>query len=367
MKKKLLVFHTMVAPYRVDFFNNLALHFDMMMCIDRKMDYDILYSDLKKDYHFNYSEFLSTNGFLKTYCFVKKKIEDEQPDIVMVSECGIISLIVILINLLKRKYKVVSIIDDSYDQLTKGRQFTYKHLWAERILVPRFDQVITVEQRVADIFRNKYGKGIAFPIIRDEGSYRRLLKDALIYTNKYIDKYALNNFNVILFVGRFVKSKNINILIDAYNRLKSNNTKLVLVGAGDDESHLRSLCKNNDVIFTGALSGNRLYAWYNIAKCFVLPSIVEPFGAVVNEALMAGCPCIVSERAGSSSLIKEGINGYVFNPLNVEELSEKIRLVLDQTNNLSSSVSIRPSLMQTTFQEEFEKIVNCLDCANYEQ
>lgn len=70
---------------------------------------------------------------------------------------------------------------------------------------------------------------------------------------------------------------------------------------------------NHNIIFTGRLEGDYLYAWYNIAEIFILPSIKEPFGAVTNEALLGGCFSLISDKAGSNCLIKKGINGYVFN------------------------------------------------------
>ena len=64
--------------------------------------------------------------------------------------------------------------------------------------------------------------------------------------------------------------------------------------------------------------------WYNIANYLILSSYTEAFGAVTNEALLAGCKGIISINAGSNCLIKEGINGYIFNPSNIPELATKM-------------------------------------------
>ena len=63
-------------------------------------------------------------------------------------------------------------------------------------------------------------------------------------------------------------------------------------------------------LFTGRKSGQELMAWYNVGGIHLLPSRQEAFGAVTGEALAAGLYSLVSERAGSSSLIRPG-NGRV--------------------------------------------------------
>ena len=361
-KKKLLVFHTKVAPYRVDFFNKLAEQYDMFLCMDRKFVYGGLYTDIEKTYLFQYREMRSANGKRATYNEIKKEINKHKPDIVMVSECGLISLSVIIYRWLHMgKFKVVSIIDDSYDQLTEGRQFTKRHVMAEKVMIPRFDQVINVDERVSTLFRERYGKGVSFPIIRDEIKYRNCLTSSLPISRKYIERYRLTGKKVVLYVGRFVKLKNIPSLINATRKVEEKNWKLVLVGAGDQEETIREMASGDDrIIMTGSLSGNALYAWYNIANVFVLASYQEAFGAVTNEALMAGCKCLISNRAGSSCLIEEGTNGYCFDPLNESEMVQKLQLLLRDTRQIEEKPEVRPCLMQTTFDKEIKKVIDAL-------
>ena len=361
-KKKLLVFHTKVAPYRVDFFNTLAGHYDMYLCMDRKSVYGGLYTDIEKSYRFLYKEMATPQSIRAAYKYVAKEIQTWKPDIVMVSECGLISLMAVLYRKLhKARYRIVSIIDDSYDQLTEGRQFTKRHEWAEKLLVPCFDQVINVDERVAGLFRNRYGKGVSFPIIRDENLYRCILDDALPISNEYIERYSLSGKKIVLYVGRFVPLKNIPSIIKAFQKIGDDNSRLVLVGDGEEKSNIVTLCEGDDrVIMTCSLSGKALYAWYNIANLFVLASYQESFGAVTNEALMAGCKCLITERAGSSSLIKDGENGSCFNPLDEDDLAEKMRKLLNESEPIRDAAEIRPCLMQTTYEEEMNKVLSAI-------
>ena len=359
--KKLLVFHTIVAPYRVDFFNYLWKSYDMTMCIDRKEVYTSLYKDIEKKYLFNYSEFSTSKGIWSTFRYVISVIRSVKPDVVLVSECGIISIIVVLYRLLTfGKYRIVSIIDDSYNMLVDNNQFTKRHEKAEKVLIPRFDGIINVEPRVSDFFQKRYGKGIYFPIIRDEKKFRQQLIDALPISTDYIKKYQLGGKRVVLFVGRFVELKNVPRIIEAVQSLEDDSVRLVLVGAGPEEDKYRHIADTGRVFFTGPLSGLELYAWYNVADVLVLASTQEAFGAVTNEALMAGCKCVVSERAGSSCLIKDGINGYVINPLDIMELEIKLKLLLQQVDITNKKDVIKPCMMQTTFETEINKVINII-------
>lgn len=110
----------------------------------------------------------------------------------------------------------------------------------------------------------------------------------------------------MLFVGRLVDVKNLNFLIEVFSDyvLLNKNARLILVGDGDKKNELKNLVLNLNiqdyVLFTGRYENEELYAWYKIADYFILPSTSETFGAVVNEALIAGLPVLCSNLAGAS-------------------------------------------------------------------
>ena len=130
-------------------------------------------------------------------------------------------------------------------------------------------------------------------------------------------------------MGRLVAQKNVKVILRAFARLDQKHNLLVIVGDGPEFPHLILLAKqlNLQVRFTGRLEGDALYAWYNAADVFVLASRQEPFGAVTNEALLAGCYVLVSQKAGSSCLVVEGENGYTFEPDDIDALVEKMEQV----------------------------------------
>lgn len=124
-----------------------------------------------------------------------------------------------------------------------------------------------------------------------------------------------------LYVGRLAPEKNVSTLLSAWlkYRKEGGNWPLVLVGDGPEKDRLLDRLKNEphgpDVVFAGHQSASHLAPFYAFAGCFVLPSTREPWGLVVNEAMAAGLPVLVSSHCGSAEdLVLPGCNGFHFDP-----------------------------------------------------
>lgn len=358
VRNKLLVFHPTIAPYRVDFFNDLSRAFEIKLCIcdvhSQTFDYSKIYSQLEfKPVPIGSHYRLPFKGFWK-------QLDSFLPDVVLVSEFGLGTISVLLHRWIKRKsYKIVSICDDSYNMLTEDNDFSLMHKWARKIIAPMLDDIIVVEPKVERWYQERYKKGFFFPIIRDANKQREVYHVVLNDSLDVMYKMQLEDKNIFLYVGRFVAIKNIETIIKAFSSLDQKENVLVLVGSGEEESQLKSLVSqlNCNVLFTGRLEGNSLYAWYNIADYFVLASCLEPFGAVTNEALLAGCYCLVSNKAGSHSLIEEGQNGYTFSPMNVGELGEKMKQVIRVFPKMRPLKQVKPNLMTIEYQELMKNLI----------
>lgn len=130
---------------------------------------------------------------------------------------------------------------------------------------------------------------------------------------------------------RFVEKKNLFFLLDAFKIFNSKNDLFHLIIAGDGplrsklEQHAKSLNIEEKVIFIGYIEYDDIPFFYQNAKCFILPSLVEQWGLVINESLAAGTPVLVSERAGSApNLVVNKDSGFTFNPLEKEDLVNKM-------------------------------------------
>ena len=148
-------------------------------------------------------------------------------------------------------------------------------------------------------------------------------------------------------MGRLVKLKNVDTLIRAFSRYQGENDLLVIVGDGPEKDNLVRLSSELacNASFMGFLEGPALDVWYNVAHVLILPSYQESFGAVTNEALIAGCYCLVSEKAGSQCLIKDGVNGFVFSAMDVDDLERKLFLARSLPFDTYGDGEVRASKM----------------------
>ena len=120
---------------------------------------------------------------------------------------------------------------------------------------------------------------------------------------------------VFLCVARFSPEKNLDLLIEAFlESTASEAFQLHLIGGGPEESRLRERAGGSDRIrFMDWVSYADLPGAYARACFFVLPSRFEPWGLVVNEAMAAGLPVVVSDACGCQpDLVRDGVNGVVF-------------------------------------------------------
>lgn len=119
------------------------------------------------------------------------------------------------------------------------------------------------------------------------------------------EKLDLAGREVILFVGRLVPVKGVDLLIDAMARLRERRpaSLAVIVGEGEErpplEGRIRRLGLEEDVRMVGFVEPQELVRWYAAADLFCLPSRFEPWGAVVNEAMACRLPVVLSDRVGA--------------------------------------------------------------------
>jgi hypothetical protein len=129
---------------------------------------------------------------------------------------------------------------------------------------------------------------------------------------------------------RFIPEKNLPGLLAGYARYRTAATEawnLVLLGDGPLREQVRStiheLRLEDSVLLPGFKQYEELPAYFGLADAFVLPSVSETWGLVVNEAMAAGLPVIVSIRCGCApDLVEEGKNGWTFDPTSVDSLAE---------------------------------------------
>ena len=159
------------------------------------------------------------------------------------------------------------------------------------------------------------------PYAVDNERFQKGAKEASAHRGTFLASLGLSPERPrIVFSGKLTTIKAPEILLEAFAKLGEPRPSLCFVGDGPLRSMLearaRELGVGDRVCFAGFRNQRELPAFYDLADVFVLPSRVEPWGLVVNEAMNAGRAIVVSDRVGSGAdLVKPGENGAVF-PIN---------------------------------------------------
>ena len=141
---------------------------------------------------------------------------------------------------------------------------------------------------------------------------------------------------IYCFIGRMVKDKGINELVEAFVQLYSENqkTRLILVGPFENDldpllpSTTKSICSHPGIRFIGFINDVRPYL--AISQVLVFPSYREGFPNVVMQAGAMGVPCVVSDINGCNEIIDDGINGIIIPVKNSNAVLKAMREMINQ-------------------------------------
>lgn len=167
---------------------------------------------------------------------------------------------------------------------------------------------------------------------------------------------------VFLLVGRALRRKGFQNFLEAWGRLsEQEHAKIsaVIVGDGDflsDLKHQAAAASLRNVRFVGAQSPDQLARYYSAADVFVIPSLEDVWGLVVNEAMCFGLPILASQFAGASqSLVAGSTIGRLFNPADIDEFATRL-LEWAESPPPMSRAKCRQILAQQTFDRSVESI-----------
>jgi glycosyltransferase involved in cell wall biosynthesis len=128
-----------------------------------------------------------------------------------------------------------------------------------------------------------------------------------------------------LYLGRLSEEKNLKMLIEAFNELPD--FSLSIYGNGTQRSELEEMAEGSNISFSEHIDNKELHSIFAEHDFLILPSITEPWGLVVEEALYFGLPVVVSNRCGSSVLIENGVNGLIIDPMDIEGLKNVLKSI----------------------------------------
>jgi glycosyltransferase involved in cell wall biosynthesis/predicted metal-dependent phosphoesterase TrpH len=173
----------------------------------------------------------------------------------------------------------------------------------------------------------------------------------------FFEKFGAMNGEVrLLYVGRISREKDLDLLADAYRRLRKESlpVQLFVVGHGP---YSETLAKSiPEAFFTGYLKGTELATAYASADVFVFPSTTDTFGNVILEAQASGLPVVVSDSGGPKELVANNTNGLITKSHDVEDFTRAIRaLVTNRALRERMANAARDSVTDRSWPRAFAK------------
>ena len=367
-----LLFYPALAPYRIDLFNRLAKELDFkVVFLHNKVPYhpELDQNCLKNVLQCNYDILKSSVGVKNRslHLGLWREINRFQPDVTITVEYSFATMSTLLYRKsIDRKNMGFTILTTDNPCILSARKCLRK--LASHLGNHSADSILVYTDQIRETLAKlsvPAEKIFVCANHQEEKSFSNKLDKARNLTGKTIRIHGLAGKHILLFVGRLAQEKGADRVIRAFAQAMRNsmNCVFVLVGSGTEKTMLQKLANKEGigdrVLFLGHLKGNELHVWYLLAGAVILCSDFDPYGAVVNEALLAGIPVLCSSYAGAHVLIKESKNGYVFHPYDIETLTSLINKILTKAPTVDvAAITHRPNLMPIPFERDVEGFIN---------
>ncbi len=165
--------------------------------------------------------------------------------------------------------------------------------------------------------------------------------------------------NIVLYLGRLSREKNVDVLINAASYLKNDKIKFVIGGTGPLLDKYKEMVNNKGLgekfKFVGFVKETDLPNYYASADVVCLPSTFETQGIVSLEALASGTPVVGADYLALKNLITNGKNGELFKPMSAKDCALKIKKVI---NNKSSYKEPEKTAREYSIEKMTDKLLN---------
>jgi glycosyltransferase involved in cell wall biosynthesis len=346
-KVKVAVIHNTIAPYRHPLFEELAKRVELTVYYCAAKHASRAWDLWPRNYNYEYKilpripiKILSEEASLNFS--IIKEILRNRPDVMIIG--GYVDPTMWLALFTAKLLKIPVI------YWTEGMKEPQTLLGALtrpiRILFVKKADAIIVPGKLSKQYVISLGansdKVFIAPNSIDNNLFISLSQRFLPLKEKIKKELNLSNKIVILTVAQLIKRKGLEFLVQAYAMLERERkeTALVIVGSGPLRQHLEELSKSLGVknikfIPTG-LKLEELVKLYCIADVFVLPTLEDIWGFVINEAMACGLP-VISTTASQAAreMIHLGRNGYIVKPARADQLYLALKAVVSNPTRMA--------------------------------
>lgn len=218
----------------------------------------------------------------------------------------------------------------------------------------RVDKFLAISETVGNRIRNYYNRdsNVIYPPLTQ---LPVTPFDGLGVPSSSKDNYPLPMMpDFYLIVARLFPFKNIDVAVDAFNKLGYN---LAIVGDGPLRKKLESRA-NKNIFFTGSLDDGQLATCYSVCKALIMPQ-EEDFGLTPIEAMSFGKPVLALRRGGALETIQEGITGEFFDDHIPEALADGVKR-LNQNYATYNPEIIRKSVEKFSLERFRQEILSVI-------
>jgi len=324
------------AFYKVNLYNEIAKSKDISVWFlgnstTEQRAKDFVPSEMNFDHWFvNSLSFQDRSKFLSSLRLIRK-LSNQRSKEIIISGWDLIEFWLVILFFKKKKMSLV-LESSAFESSSAGFKGFIKKFFLKRI-----SKVYASGDNHIKLLKSLNFKG---QILKTRGV-------GLINYN--LKSKPLENYQKqFLYVGRLSKVKNLNFLINVFNKLP--HLSLTLIGIGPIEDELKSLSGRN-IKFVGSVNNKDLTKYFSKYNFLILPSYGETWGLVVEEAFYNGLPVIISDKCGSVDLVKNNVNGYIFDPANEQELHNILIDITDKNyqflkNNISKDFIVKKDKQQ---------------------
>lgn len=206
-----------------------------------------------------------------------------------------------------------------------------------KFYLKRADEIIVPTERIGNVAK-RYGVDQPYDILPTgiPDDFLNIDENAQVqWREKIYEEFPqLKDSEILLYVGRVVKEKNLDFLYEVLSKIKPSHpkAKLLIVGGGPWLEGLKELAEQkgftDSIIFTDYRPREELVHFYHLAKIFTFPSVTETQGLVTVEAMMTGLPVVAIGEMGTVDVM-QGDNGGFMVQNDVEIFTEKVLALLN--------------------------------------
>lgn len=323
------------AFYKNNLFNRIAEKEELMVLFTGLVtdgsirNKDFFKGDMK--YHYKW---LKGNQLSMTLQFLKYILTHNYDEVILMGWETLVPWPAIFFA--PKRKRAAQVESSIYESHTNGWR-----AWIKRIFFSRLSKCYCSGKGQAELTRalHFHGKNI---ITKGVGVFNYISQPP------YQERKEVKNF---IFVGRLSEEKNLEFLIRQFNR--HSELHLDIIGDGPQKEELEKIATQN-VHILGAIDNKQLPQYYQNADVFVLASISESWGLVVEEALNNGLPVMVSDHVGCAPEIVNENNGVVFK-LSDDDFDKKLKYISD----IKRYNDMRKKISEMDFEKIERRQVDC--------